>query len=135
MQTFTAAPFASCPRIAVRRTVSLRWLMSRASTSKVEREKDVDGRDKPGHDGIMGHIERCAQRGKDVEFSTTQSRKILGLNASPCPGRSGGMMMLFTLRAKIPHGIDLLVTAQAYPTITEIMPYRVLVVTFNDGVR
>src|SRR5262249_22826335 len=45
----------SCPRIAVRRTACFRTPMSRASTSSRHRsEKDVDGRDKPGHDECWG---------------------------------------------------------------------------------
>src|SRR5580693_1868242 len=40
----------SCPALAVRRTASLRSPMCRASTSCDSPAKDVDGRDKPGHD-------------------------------------------------------------------------------------
>jgi hypothetical protein len=42
---------SSCPRIAVRRTASLRSPMWRPSTSLIpNRNKDVDGRNKSGHD-------------------------------------------------------------------------------------
>jgi hypothetical protein len=44
----------SCPAIAVRRTASLRAPMCRASTPYLRCEtKDVDGRDKPGHDECL----------------------------------------------------------------------------------
>jgi hypothetical protein len=40
----------SCPGKAVRRTASLPLAYARASTSSFLREKDVDGRNKSGHD-------------------------------------------------------------------------------------
>jgi len=43
---------SSCPGIAVRRTASLPLAYARASTPFfLDHRKDVDGRDKPGHDG------------------------------------------------------------------------------------
>jgi hypothetical protein len=40
----------SCPGIAVRRTASLSLAYARASTSSFTNEKNVDGRNKSGHD-------------------------------------------------------------------------------------
>jgi penicillin-binding protein 1C len=44
----------SCPGAAVRRTASLPLAAARASTSLLASGEDVDGRDKPGHDGAGG---------------------------------------------------------------------------------
>jgi hypothetical protein len=48
---------SSCPRIAVQRTASLRSPMSRASTSLMPANKDVDGRNKSGHDELSGKLD------------------------------------------------------------------------------
>jgi penicillin-binding protein 1C len=45
---------SSWPGIAVRRTASLPLAAARASTSLLASGEDVDGRDKPGHDGAGG---------------------------------------------------------------------------------
>src|SRR5580700_4178599 len=56
-----ALPPLSCPAIAVRRTASLRSPVCRVSTSLTPGDtKDVDGRDKPGHDGV------CCERSASV---------------------------------------------------------------------
>src|SRR5258708_354117 len=48
-----AAPHtpSSCPGTAVQRTASLPLAYARASTPLLATSEDVDGRDKPGHDG------------------------------------------------------------------------------------
>jgi hypothetical protein len=86
---------SSCPRIAVRRTASLRSPMSRASTSLMPANKDVDGRNKSGHDEpwcvIAARLRGCAiparSRGRG-EMVDARDLKSLGSNF-PCRFKSG----------------------------------------------
>jgi hypothetical protein len=45
----------------------------------------------------MGYFQQCLQQGSGAQALTPQSRKISSLNASPCLGRSGAVIMPFII--------------------------------------
>src|SRR5580693_8141576 len=102
MLLLTGLIASSCPRIAVRRTASLRSPMSRASTSLMPANKDVDGRNKSGHDELsgqprlFGRVIAVRRRGYAIparsrgrgEMVDARDLKSLGSNF-PCRFKSG----------------------------------------------
>ena len=81
--------YASCPRIAVRRTASLRSPMSRASTSLLGacQSKDVDGRNDSGHD--------------EADELRSRVAMVTSLKPSPaCGGGQGGGLRQCRLRKR-----------------------------------
>src|SRR5262245_64921647 len=78
----------SCPRIAVRRTASLRSPASRASTPHL-RCQDVDGRDKPGHDDSE-RVETALYRGDCLDLQQEVRIRQPAQNAKRAAGRKIG---------------------------------------------